>query len=214
MGYIDEIKNFLLNDNIRVSHKAAIIVFVMASFLVVDNILGFSYYFNIDRKLEHLEKLDKIINDNKSDSTTVSFAKISKYNMLSRNNCLDYFSDFTINMYSIIKKKVPTIQTDNTKDVNIDFDFWFHLTSGGFFYILAIIMSPVILMSNPNIPIIQRCATSILAFSMLFLFGFVFYKICSLIPHIDSKIFTYFVNLFLQVTAVTIMTKLIQNNTK
>ncbi len=212
MSYIDNITVFLLDGNKKLSTKATVVLFTILAILLVDNIIGFSYHYNTQRKIEEINNINSIINDSLTDKETKSNAIKLRSEIINRKNIISYTLLFIQNTKwtdDEIKNKKEIIVKEN-KNFNIEKidleivntnNFWFHLTSGGFFYILGIFMFPIMIFQDKTSSILQRIATGIFIAIILGLIGLFFYWICSLIPLISdySLTWNYAINIIIQV---------------
>ncbi|MFZ1528906.1 MAG: hypothetical protein WAT19_09150 [Ferruginibacter sp.] len=210
MSYIDHITEFLFDENRRLSSKAAVVVFAIIAIFVVDNVLGFSYYFSNNKKIEQVQKLNSIIQDTTSDSTTKTFAKELRTEIIDRKNVFYQAASFFRNIrWTNSKKQTTPVQTQPSDNKNLisKSNFWFHLTAGGLWYLLAVLMIPVIVFTDKKTSLPQRIATGIFATALFFGFGWLFYWLCSLIPQITSTtwIWNYIINFILQLLFVGLL---------
>lgn len=51
MGAFEGFFNFLFDDKKQLSQKAAVVVLVIIAIVAVDNLLGFTYYYNTEKKI-------------------------------------------------------------------------------------------------------------------------------------------------------------------
>ena len=212
MSYIDNITVFLLDGNKKLSTKATVVLFTILAILLVDNIIGFSYHYNTQTKIEEINNINSIINDSLTDKETKSNAIKLRSEIINRKNIISYTLLFIQNTKwtdDEIKNKKEIIVKEN-KNFNIEKidleivntnNFWFHLTSCGFFYILGIFMFPIMIFQDKTSSILQRIATGIFIAIILGLIGLFFYWICSLIPLISdySLTWNYAINIIIQV---------------
>jgi hypothetical protein len=207
MSYLDQITEFLFNENRRLSSKAAVVLFIIIGIFFIDNMLGFTFYYNSDKKIEEINKLNYIIKDSTVDQYTKSYAIALRSTIIDRKNVLiktlSFFQD-------ILPKSSVKVQSD--KIVNTEYrivtisrnNFWFHLTSGGVFYIFALLMIPGILFTDKKTSFSQKIATIILASILLWGIGLFFYWIFNFIPLISKStlLWNYLLNVVLQFTII------------
>jgi len=202
-GYIDHITEFLFDENRRLSSKAAVVFFVVMAIILIDNVLGFSYYYSTDKKIEQVQKLNSIIKDTTSDSTTKTFALHLRSEILERENAITQSFSFLRNIKWTSSKKEHTIAAKEIvkpKELIIKNDFWSHLTAGGFCYLLAILILPVVVFTDKKTSLPQRIATGILGAVLFFSFGWFFYWLSNFIPQISKTtwLWNYLINLAIQ----------------
>jgi len=210
MSYIDHFTAFLFDENRRLSSKAAVVVFVFLAILLIDNILGFSYYFNTDKKIEQVQKLNYIIKDATSDSNTKAFALQLRSEIIDRENViLQTFSFFRNIKWKSSRNAQISIpkETDKTNESVIRNNFWFNISAGGLYYLLAIIMIPLMVFTDKTTSFLQRLATGILTSALFFAFGWFFYWVCNFIPQLSKSTWAwnYILNILIQVIFVGLL---------
>jgi len=208
MSYFEAFLSFISDERIRFSSKTLIVILSLATILIVDNILGFSYYYSTGKKIENVLTLNRIINDTTTDSDTKIIAKNLRNELLIRKNIVTqtvlFFRNIKLTNSKIDQIK-PTKAADKTKDSIMRNNFWFHLSSSGLFYLLGITLLPFMFFMNPYESVLQRIATSIFTTLVFMSFGLVFYWICNFFPQLYFKtwIWNYLLNFVLQLIPVS-----------
>lgn len=203
MSYIDHFADFLFDERRRLSSKAAVILFIILAVLLVDNLLGFSYSFAIDRKISQVQKLNTIIKDPSVDSSTKMFAINLRNRIIDRQDivsqALSFFRGKSNN--SIKHQANKPTATAKPIDVSIKNNFWFNFSASGFFFLLAIIMIPLMLFADKTTSFIQRLGTGIATTFSLVLFGFFFIWLLGFIPQISNStwVWNYILNGLIQI---------------
>jgi hypothetical protein len=200
MSYLDHITEFLFNENRRLSSKAAVVVFVILAIFLIDNVLGFSYYFSTD----------KIIKDTTSDSTTKIFALQLRTEVIDRENLVTQSFAFFRNIKWKSSKKT---QINNPKEPDIIIqstsknNFWSQLTAGGLYYLFAILMIPIMVFTDKNTSLLQRFATGLITGLFLFGTGWFFYWLCNFIPQISKTtwVWNYILNFIIQIGLLSLI---------
>ncbi|MCU7547784.1 hypothetical protein OCK74_01600 [Chitinophagaceae bacterium LB-8] len=183
-SFIDHITEYLTDENRRLSTKAAFVILALFMIVLVDNILGFSFHYRTDKKLEELQKVAGIINDTSADRTTKAYAAALRSEIMDRQNIIDYSLSFLRNIKWASSKSdhtSKTIAADKTKDVPIKNDILFKFTVSGLYIIAGLIFIPIVLILDKKSPLHVRIASGLAAgfiivmFSSLFnwLFGFI-----------------------------------------
>jgi len=208
MSYFEAFLSFISDERIRFSSKTLIVILSLATIFIVDNILGFSYYYSTGKKIENVLTLNRIINDTTTDSDTKIIAKNLRNELLIRKNIVTqtvlFFRNIKLTNSKIDQIK-PTKAADKTKDSIMRNNFWFHLSSSGLFYLLGITLLPFMFFMNPYESVLQRIATSIFTTLVFMSFGLVFYWICNFFPQLYFKtwIWNYLLNFVLQLIPVS-----------
>jgi hypothetical protein len=63
MAFYDNVLNFITDRTNRMSARATVIIVALVCILLVDNILGFSFYYNKQRQLEQLKSITLLLKD-------------------------------------------------------------------------------------------------------------------------------------------------------
>ena len=217
MSWNDHITGFLVDEDRRLSSKAALVLFIILGVLFVDNYLGFSYNYNTDRKIEQVLKINSLIKDSACDSTTRIFALNIRSEIIDRKNSVDYLLSLFRGRSNISIKHQANIPIDSAKknDPNISSiknNFWFNISAGGIFYFLAIIMIPVMLLTDKTTSFSQRLATGIASTISFIVCGLFFIWLLGFIPQITTStwIWNYLINFIIQATTIGTLIYLVQ----
>ena len=211
MIFFDKLTDFVFDERKKISSKAAIIILALLGILLIDNIVGFSYSYLLDNKIEEVQKLNDIITNKSSDNFTINQAIKLRVEILNRKNVIEKINNYLVNVSnneSFTKTKIEKAQELNI-DKNAPNQFWFHFTSGGIYYFLAIIMFPLMLFVEKSSTLIQRITMSILLIAMFSGIGLFFFWLCSLIPIIlqDTWILNYAINIIIQGLFIYLISK-------
>lgn len=129
MDFINNLTSYLIDKDTRFLKKVLFVIFITLGLLILDNVLSFSYYFNVSRKTEQLSKINKLIKDE-----SLSDVEIAKIEYL-RTDLLDhkylYEKDY-VQMFSI-----PFKDGRNP---------WFHFVSVNVFLLLVMFILPLIIL--------------------------------------------------------------------
>ncbi len=219
MSALEPFLNFLFNDKKQLSHKAAVGFLVILSIIIVDNFLGFSYYYNNEKKIQQVESLNAIMKDSTVDNGVKNYAKELRFEIINRKNYFSIITEFFHNINTdnknknVISYKPETPKTHQTIERN---NIWFHITSGGLFYLIAILMIILIPFTDISGSIIQKIASGLLSGIIITAWGLLFYWICNFIPQISAHtwIWNYFVNIGIQIIVCTVLVIISQQSWK
>lgn len=210
MNLFDRITDFVFDERKKISSKAAIIVLSLLGLLLIDNLIGFSYSYLLNNKVEQVQKLNSIISDKSSDKLTIKHAIKLRNETLLRKNIFEKMNDYFVDI-SFVNNSKP--EKPNLKEGKINNftpnKFWFHITSSGLYYFFGILMIPLMLILDKSSSLAQRITMSILLSAMFGGIGVFFFWVCSLIPMIleNSWGLNYLVNLFIQGFMIFMMFK-------
>jgi hypothetical protein len=202
MSYIDHFTEFLFDEKRRLSSKAAVVLFIVLAICFVDNMLGFSHSFNIDKKIGQVQKLNAILKDTTIDSTTKAFALSLRSEIIERQNiAIQTLSLFRGKSNNSIKYQ-PNNSRANAKPINetIKSNFWFNVTASGIYFLFAVLMIPLMLVADKTTSLAQRLATGVVTTISFVLFGLFFIWVLSVIPRISSStwLWNYILNFMIQ----------------
>lgn len=212
MNYFDQFIVFLLDENKRLSTKTALVVLIIIAILFIDNYLGFSFHYINDKKIEQIQKVDNILKDTLIDTTSRNFALQIRSEIINRKNAIDYIhAYFRVEPNKVIKQPAivvnPIFVKPVTSQVIAKDNFWFNISSSGFYFALAIIMIPLMLIVDKTTSILRRLATGITTTISFVLFGLFLIWTFGLIPQISntSWIWNYLLNFFIQLSIIGVL---------
>jgi hypothetical protein len=211
MIFFDKLTDFVFDERKKISSKAAIIILSILGLVLIDNLIGFSYSYLLNNKIEEVQKLNSIISDKTSDKLTIKHAVRLRNETLLRKNVLeeinDYLSGLSFNK-NLSGPQKPNFSKKESYDISPN-NFWFHVTSSGIYYFFGILMLPLMLFLDKSSSILQRITMSILLSAMFSGIGLFFFWICSLIPMIlnNSWFLNYLINFVIQGTIIFLMFK-------
>jgi hypothetical protein len=213
MSYINDITQFIFDGNRKLSTKATVVVFVIIGILAIDNILGFSYSYNTNNKIEQVQKLNSIINNPHTDIVTEGFAKRLRDDVINRE-------DFITQSFSFVRN-YEWISEENTQSNDVvRSDFWFHVSAGGWYYLVSILVVPlglIIMFSNLNklsfVFFFQRLGGALLICIIFWGSGFLFSGLCALIPQISHStwLWNYLLNGAIQMLPILIVARMLES---
>lgn len=206
MGAFDKFTELLFDEDTGISTKLTIIVLAIIAVIAVDNILGFSFYYNADKKIELVNKLNTTIKDSTTDSLTKSYAINLRQKITTRQDFITQSLSFFRGKSNAVKNDQTSIPTARPKpiEVAIKSNFWFHLSSSGLYYLFALFMIPFSLVNDKKQSLGQRIGIAIVAPILIIALGLFFYWIYSFIPQISKStwLWNYLLNVVLQLTLV------------
>lgn len=208
MNFFDKLTDYVFDEGKKISSKAVLIILALLGVLLIDNLLGFSYSYSLDNKIDHVKNLNSIISDNTSDNVTKANAIALRKKVFERQNVFEKTYEYIADAFQESPTSVNTSSTSNITEIKAN-NFLFHISSSLSFYLVAIIAFPLILFMDKGSSLPQRLTMS---FFLTFVFagmGIFFYWICSLIPILlpDSWALNYACNAAIQIFVIFIMFK-------
>lgn len=203
MKIIEYCLDFLFNANKTLSSKALVLIFSVLAIFLIDNILGFSYYYDSDRKIDEVKKLNSIIADPQIDSTTRQFALNLRTEIITRENCINNSLNFfkgikwsSPDPVPVIPQSIPIIEKVERNN------FLFHLTAGGIYYLFGGIMVFVMIFIDKYSPLLQRIGSGIIVGIVLWMYGMFSSWLFDFIPQVSKSTWAwnYLINLGIQIT--------------
>lgn len=203
MSAFDKITELLFDEDTGIWTKLTVVILAIIAVIAVDNLLGFSFYYNADKKIELVNKLNATIKDSTTDSLTKYYAINLRQKITTRQDFITQSLSFFRGKPSAVKIDQTSIPTAIPKpiEVSIKNNFWFHLTSSGIYYLFAIILIPFTLVTVKNQSIAKRISIATVAPIFISGFGLFFYWLYSFIPQISSTtwLWNYLLNFILQI---------------
>ncbi len=206
MSGLDKLAERLFDEKTGITTKLTIVVLSIIALVAVDNLMGFSFYYNVDKKIELINKLNTTLKDSSIDSSTRSYAINLRQKITTRQ-------DFITQSFSFFRGKPNSVKNNQTsnppaiaipKEVAIKSNFWFHLTSSGLYYVFALFLIPFTLVNDKKQSIEQRIGIAIVGPILIASIGLFFYWLYSLIPQISSTTWAwnYLINTLLQFSLI------------
>lgn len=211
MSAFEKFTELLFDEDTGISTKLTIVVLAIIAVIAVDNLLGFSFYYNADKKIELVNKLNVTIKDNTTDSFTKVYALTLRQKIITRQNFINQSFSFFRGKPSAVKSDQISIPTATPKPIEVSIKniFLFHLSSSGFYYLFALFMIPFSLLYDKKQKLSQRVGVAIVVPLFVFLIGLLFYWLFSLIPQISNStwFWNYLINLLFQAGPIVYLYK-------
>lgn len=181
-------------------------VFIVFVAFVINDLLGFTYYYCMDKKISHVERLNTMIKDSSTDSLGRRYAWEMREQVVGRRPYyLLFFSFLSESMASKSMKQAmnpPKIDTTTNMaaTVSIRNDLLFILSSSGLYFILGLIGLPVMIADKKSDLTMPRKVVAGIAMLILFSFiGWFYFWLTDLIPAVWGKWWiNYILNIILQ----------------
>ena len=210
---MDKLFNFILglftNKERGLLSKIAYFSILLCLLLIVDNILGFSYYLDKSNKIETLYKTSSMLQDSNIDVRTRQKIKALHEEILNRENLYSLSLLFINNSFISKAKNIKAAVQSNIRS-----EFIFVLTSCGFFIFMAvisIILFPFHQPSGFGDSLLQKLGALIVFVVALYLISIAFYQICNQFgaaPIFGNWWFNYTLNTIFQVSIIYLVPKL------
>jgi len=203
VSFYDNILSFVTDRSQRISARATVIVLVLSLILLVDNITGFSFYYNKQRQLDQLKSISQLLKDTTISADTKTKLTALEQQTLDRKTIVDYSLSFLKNISLTSSSQPQNIKKNNAKSIRND--FWFLVSSSGLYILVTILLVPVILFTDKKTPFFRLLATLIIfVFIMTFTAWFNYWLFDIIIPDqlFGSWTWNYVANFLLQIGLV------------
>ena len=158
MEVFKDIFGFLVDNNRRLSAKALMIISAVAVVFITNDITGFTYYYNMRNKIEQLKQINSIKQDPITSRETKIYLSLIENDVVSRKSNIDIAWNYVNTLYNSFKSNSLINSKHAVKNNNIQIseirstrnEFWFLLTSSGFFILTTLIGIPAMVLSNPK----------------------------------------------------------------
>jgi hypothetical protein len=201
MSYIDSIINLVTDKARPLSSRATYTIIIVLLVIVADNLIGFSYYYTNDKKLDQLKSISILLKD----TTLPADTRVQLLNMeteiISRQNVKDYFFSFLKNISWTSSKNKQSANANNPNPIRDN--FWQTITSGGFFILTVLIFVPIIFITDKRTPLLQKIFTIFLIAILMVAAAWFYTWLFSLIPMIGKTwTWNYILNVVLQILLI------------
>ena len=213
------------------SKRVSIIIVILILALLVDNHIGFTYYYNEKSKLETVAKMNQILEDSTLSIEEANLIKASRYSVIKRKNLLDKgVSNLKNFIESFRKSNSSTITQNNTtndttinkySDKNIEKKSYrsnivFFLSSSGLTVMLGFITIYVIFFMNQYTTVSQKISFAGIIGFIISLLSVSSYFLLGLIPQLlkNSYLLNYIVNIAVQIIVILLVFYMTKGTTK
>jgi hypothetical protein len=209
MDWLKGIIDYILDGGKRLSYKLAIIITILALVILLDNIFGFSFHYNNDRKIDEIEHLNAIIEDASVDSVTKAYCIQMRKDIIQQKSVITQLLLSLRNNNPTSSKSAQNSNTTKispTTDSAIKNNFLYTISASGFYFLSAVLIVPLLLfLDKGKLPFIQRLALGILTALSISIMGTFVYWIDTHIPQISKSTWTwnYIVNAIIQIVIIT-----------
>ena len=92
MDYIQSAFTFLTDKTNKFISKLFLVFSVLTILIIVDNIFGYTYYSNIEKKLTQIDKINNIVKDTNLDLQTKNNLILLRKEIIEKKNIQDFLS--------------------------------------------------------------------------------------------------------------------------
>lgn len=201
MSYVESLINLVTDRARPLSSRATYTIVIVLLVLIADNLIGFSYYYNNDKKLDELKSISVLLKDTTLPADTRTYLLNMESEIVSRQNIKDYFVSFLKNISWTSSKNKQSANTNNAKPIRDN--FWQTITSGGLFILTVLIFIPIIFITDKRTPLLQKIFTIFVIAIIMFAAAWFYSWLFSFIPMIGKTwTWNYILNIVLQVLLI------------
>jgi len=198
MSFYENIFGFITDRSKRLSTRAAAIILTLFCLVLVDNIIGFSHYYNKQRQLDQLESISVLLRDSLLSSETKSELQSLEKQTFLRKNIIDYSLSFLNNLsWTIKSSSTSKIETRNERN-----NIWFLVSASGIYILVSILIIPILLIVDKKTPFFKLLAAMIMfGIVMFFTSWFNYWLLEKIIPDkvFGSWTWNYIINFVVQI---------------
>ena len=213
MDFINKFFEFIIDNNIRLPAKVLTILGVLFCLYLLNDALGFTYYYNIKNKVEQIKAISEILHDSTLSPEVKKQVSLFSLRVFRCKNIFERTFAYANTRYDILRtyfanrdNKAVVIITNKGDSIILSKtplprnDFLFLMTGAGIFVLLAVLIVPICLYLGLD----QGLGTGVSAFIILVGgFGFIsliLYLILSLVSVFKNTcIWNYMINIFFAV---------------
>ena len=221
MEFLNSIFNFFTDKTKKFTHKTLLVFASIFGLIFIDNILGFTFFYNNEKKLEQIELTNKILTDSTLNNNEKQKLIKLRTNLIEHTNIkeiswsylskIEFKNDEKLTKTSS-KKVEEKIKTQNQIQER---NYFWHFVSSGWFFLIIMVLLPIVGITNSKDSATVNFITTIVVIPIFLGISWVFAKIFSFIPIIYSNpINNYLLNGFLCLGIVLISGFLINKNEK
>ncbi len=194
---------FVTDKKVKISHRAVGIIILILFVILIDNVMGFSFSYRMNTKLEQLRKIDAIIQSPTADSITKSYAVNLREDVIHRKSVRDYF----FSLKSFLNSSKPDTNKPASIPNKIEFplrnNFLFFVSKTGVFIlgIFAIFWFNLFGEGRKGLYLSDRLGSSFYYSFHLLAGAFTFYNLLDFIPRLrlgSSWNINYMLNVAIQ----------------
>lgn len=198
MEELKSIFEFFFDKRHHVQTRAGAMVLLVVIVLLLDNIMGFTYHYDMDRRISHAAEITAKLKDKTIPHPTRAYLEQMRNNALKRRNILDQGRSFWEQMS--FTSQIKSSSAKNIKRSPIRNVFLHLVSSAGIYLLLLLIAAPIIvaaLLHRFSLTIITRGGFIIMVLLCAIYFH---YQITTLLPDslFGSWTWNYIANIVIQ----------------
>jgi hypothetical protein len=214
MGALDTLVTYITDKERRLSTKTYVTIICLTLVIILDNVIGVSYHYSVDKKLSELQITGQILKDTTLDKNTRLELTTLRNKIIARKHYSDQFTDA---IKTLFKKEITTIQTSiPIKETPTPRNnFWFLMSVSGIYLLLYLIILIVFPFMDKGNSIGQKIAIVIIFIVFAGLNALLYYWLFGFIPKLgDTWTWNYVLNFVVQIILFALTITLIMKEVK
>ena len=198
----ESILKYITDKQTKLSTKAYVTIIGITLFIAIDKIVGFSYHYFIDKKIEEVELVGRILKDTTLEKNNRKELITLRQDILSKKYFYDYIADEVesiINNDSSIKE--VSNKNSNIQEPRNNFIF---LMSSSACYIIIYLVVLIAYLFDKKFSILQRIAMEIIIVVLGVILISILNWILGYVPKISQNTwnYNYVLNFLIQITLI------------
>lgn len=214
MGIFETIVTYITDKERRLSTKTYVSIICIALIVILDNIVGLSYHYSVDKKLNEIQLAGQILKDTTLEENTRKEILALRQEVLNKKYFYDYITNGVKSLYtkeySTKEAKIPSNVIVAPRN-----NLWFLISSTGIYLILYLILIVIFPFLDKSNSIGQKIAIEIIIIVLGGLNCAINYWLLNFIPKLgDTWTANYIVNFIIQVILFSMIMALLANEQK
>ncbi len=200
MEFLSNLFKFVTDSSNKFSHKALTVIVGVVLILLLDNLFGFSFYYNIEKKLNLVTQTNAVLRD-KTISHKDSLQLVTlRTGILQVKSIKDRIWDYLTGTDVSVKTK--DAQTTNA---TIKRNYLLHYISASCFLILLMIVLPFVTLTSKEHSLVVNVFILVVSEGILYFCSLGASRLLSFVPILfNQPIFNYFLNILVNIAVVSI----------
>jgi len=119
MDFFIKFFEYFSNNDVRISSKLKMILFIMLCIFIIDNVLGFSFYYNINKKINQIISINEVLKDSNMSIGEVNQLFKLRKSVIERENLFDKISLFINGFFNQDKQDIENASNMITDSIII-----------------------------------------------------------------------------------------------
>ncbi|SDF54136.1 hypothetical protein [Chitinophaga filiformis] len=211
MSAFDTLAEWFTKSERTLPQRLITILIIVLCVYLANDLLGFAYYYRVNKKVENFCKLTEIINSEKIDSCGRADAMNLRHTVVMKEPYSFTLFNFLTKSWGLKSRKKSvtpprTVTTTKTAaNMSIRNDLLFLASASGIFVLLGLVLIPVLMFSS-DYTVSQRIGGVIVALIIFGLVTIALNSLMNLIPTLGNNWnYNYILNATIQITLIIVI---------